>query len=700
MTLRTRIDGVEVFLDGDQLPGVTKSIRDPGDQLSIRGTRSTTIRALNTKELQRVLGSEAMNELSGSVRPRIVIDEGGEPLFSSDVAVVRQDRDLAEMIGLSDNATWFEYAKNTRLDELALGQSDPLDAAYCIDTWTDTDKLLYFPVADHGYLEDRADTFNVQPWHLRPSVRVHKLLELAMAPLGYRFIPSGRLLKFWEKLVLHYPNEVLTPHFYGHPRGATVYPSGTASYTLTTYGTTPNALNLGLEALDPASQHASSQFTPDESGEYDVRVDGLGISIDTFSPPSNGDVFHLVLYDFTASAIVASKSAIFSTGDEKVRWWSTFEGVTLTAGNDYGFGVQTPSGGFTGSADNELAAVVTYEPVDPYHSRTYFRWNATDIAFYVLENTRIPIQLATALPRIPIMDVINAIDALFALEFVTDETNKVIRVSLDRDFYKRPGEATSLDWSDRADHSRAPAKVSDERPKVTRYRFREDRDDYELDRLNKLTGYPGYGNADVVNDYGYGRDAEITLPFAATAMGDMFGGNFQAPILRDARGTYQEDSYPREPRLLIAGGVGTGDWRFGSVDRTEYPITYFATTDTRGHAVFFDNASAGYPGTVEAYRDRLIARQRSRILEIDLFLEDWEVKNLDFSRPVIVDDGHGPAPYYVLEVKNHRFGMRQPTQVRLIEIDRPQYVRPYTYDAPMLSLGDFNEDFNNDFLIS
>ena len=71
MTLRTRIDGVEVFLDGDQLPGVTKSIRDPGDQLSIRGTRSTTIRALNTKELQRVLGSEAMNELSGSVRPRI-----------------------------------------------------------------------------------------------------------------------------------------------------------------------------------------------------------------------------------------------------------------------------------------------------------------------------------------------------------------------------------------------------------------------------------------------------------------------------------------------------------------------------------------------------------------------------------------------------------------------------------------------------
>ena len=312
-----------------------------------------------------------------------------------------------------------------------------------------------------------------------------------------------------------------------------------------------------------------------------------------------------------------------------------------------------------------------------------------------------PLVPSSVAPRMTVMEAIVGLCAAQGLMVTTDEYNKVVTFHLDDDFFKRPGEVASLDWSGRADHSRAPAKVV-EAPEGFRVTWEEDRNDLLVNSINSYYGGDGYGNG-YVEVGGIGKAEEVSIPFSPTAMGYIFG-RCRVPIMRGLGVDAGEDEYDRGDRMLIADGVASGTWTHDGVSMTEYPVTYFFGTDSKSPSLAFDNLRTAIYETPTPTRDTLykrrIARLRSRILEIDLFLEDWEVKNLDFSRPVIVDDGHGPAPYYVLEVKNHRFGMRQPTQVRLIEIDRPQYVRPYTYDAPMLSLGDFNEDFNNDFLIS
>jgi len=64
------------------------------------------------------------------------------------------------------------------------------------------------------------------------------------------------------------------------------------------------------------------------------------------------------------------------------------------------------------------------------------------------------------------------------------------------------------------------------------------------------------------------------------------------------------------------------------------------------------------------------------ILTAYFHLRDNELQDFDFGMPTLVDDGSGPAWYWVQEIKDHRFGAGLPTKVTLVKIPDVEYQAP------------------------
>ena len=95
-----KINGTNIHLNEDQLPAFTLSIQDLTDPSKIRGTRSSTIRAVNTKELRRALVSERMSDPRPTGRAELVIGNGDVASFKAQVIPVDVDRNEAELIAV------------------------------------------------------------------------------------------------------------------------------------------------------------------------------------------------------------------------------------------------------------------------------------------------------------------------------------------------------------------------------------------------------------------------------------------------------------------------------------------------------------------------------------------------------------------------------------------------------------------------
>ncbi|HRH15058.1 MAG TPA: hypothetical protein PK225_11975, partial [Azonexus sp.] len=125
------------------------------------------------------------------------------------------------------------------------------------------------------------------------------------------------------------------------------------------------------------------------------------------------------------------------------------------------------------------------------------------------------------------------------------------------------------------------------------------------------------------------------------------------------------------------------------VTRSEYPLTYFSDANTPiplafGNANFDDVV---HPLTKDsAWKRRLDVMRSSRILEAKFFIRDHELKDFDFGMPTLVDDGSGPAWYWVQEIQQHRFGKGIPTKCILVEIPGKEvalkpYVEPLAFSC-------------------
>lgn len=667
--MRATVNGKEVFLKDGELPAVTLSINSLTDPSKIAGTKSTTINILATVEAKRVMGTEFMAQPRPTDKMLLRIGNGGVDDFASEVVIVEQNRNEIKCVAVSGNASWFEYAKGVNLSEFDFGMSDaPFGNDQIKDTWTNEDSLLYFPMIDFGAFEDRTSSYGVSTYQFAPGFRAHKLIETAFGASGYTVLPMGTLAAHWKKfVVIDSDRKPLTAIPFGSKTGAFAGPFAPIDADITEIGSTPGYLNMEFFSDYPALVTPPFAYTVPYDGLMTIRVEAMGASFDPFDYPTDGSHFFLSVLDDTSGLILATVGGIFYAAADsgKMRWWHTFDDVPVVAGHEIRFTMQCAVGTYLGGS-NVGEGQASLQMVDALTPTQYIGWNATDLTYYAFTGAQSPIRLTGLPPDLSLMDLLKSISDNQCLVYVT--RGQYIEIWYDDEYQKRPISGTPFrDWSTRMDVTDPPAKVTKDKPRNILFRFKEDDGDKLLAQFNASVDEPGYGNTDV-RVGGIADDLTVQLPFAPSIMGEIFDGCV-VPILRDTKGTYQVDERGREPRLLIADGLSVGNWKFSSLPQTQYPNCCFVTDARTGIAIHFDNAPAGYPGTVPSRWDRRISAMVSAILlEADFFIRDSEIRNFDHGLPTLVNDGSGARWYYVQEITQHKFDRAEPTRCTLVQI--------------------------------
>ena len=676
--MRGHIEGTEIYLSEDQLPAFTFSINTLSDPSKTNGSRSTTLRIVSTPESKRILGNEFMAGVPSSARPNLRLIEGGTEVFNATVLPVVHNRNEIECVAVGSNAKWFEYAQSVKLKEFAWGLN-PVPTTYdnIIASWTDSEGLLPFTLVDYGYIEDRALTFDFPRWIMRPAVRISKAIDIVMRAAGFQIYPMGSLAANWSKFAVLTPGGITTEHFHGGDDTAYAFLSFAGTpYTLTDVGTPTSGLSLYSDPLgDPGGNFVLNRYVAPFTGTMDVRYDNVGFGINVGSPPTIGEIFYLQFWNETTGVPVSTLEFTYN-GESTIRWWGLLEGIAMTAGDEFYFSCHRDPGGYAGTCTNVGAGDVTFYPIGQIKPRKYTEWGTYVSGSVTGEFAGVvsssPIRIGSAMPDMTAAQLLQGIAQSQKLVFVSE--GDVIQVWHEHEYMRKPSATVHRDWSDRADHTEAPAKVFSSYPKRIDFGWQEDAGDRDWVSLNANTALPGYSNEVAMVDGAYGNPIKIELPWAVTVMGESLkqlpgDPEIMIPHMRKLDGTYQADDWGRTPRLLIIDGVSPGVWDMDSITQSDYPNVYFVK-DTDGIPLPWANAPlAQYPLSVEAnwgyYLDTI---RNGRTLEISLFIRDHELLNFDHGMPTLVDDGGGPAWYYVQEIRNHRFGKNVPTRCTLVPL--------------------------------
>ena len=646
-----RIDGTDVYLPEDQLPALSSSLEDLNDPSKLRGPRSTTVKLINTKEVRRVFSDQYMNRPTRATPATLTMGDGNVGYYRASIVPKSSDRDTIEAMALAGNSAWFEAAKNTKLKELLLGVSVPIDTTSQQATWSGTDTMDYYPLINYGGLDGRAASYNVTTQYLRPALRVWKVLEVFFRSIGYTISARGTFAKHYPRFVL--PNthdKNLASQVYLDSKSVQHELDVSAPYTQGTVVPTDTT------DVDPAGigTPGSMEITPIVGTRYRVTVDG-NITITKLSISAPTKLF-IYVRDTTALSNPIFKIVDIPTGNlvEVVQLKNLVLGeFDIVSGRTYELQMVClgPSAGTTTLALDSFVA----------------NWDMV-----VAEYTEgIILDLASTAPDMTVMDLINALRLSQFLVIDTVNYGNDVRLWYDNEFFRTPAPGvTCRDWTQRLDHATAPSKEEGDRPKRVEYRWKEDSGDGSLKDADTRNGAPGYGNYDDVIG-GYGAVQKVEVPVAATAMGIVLEG-LRVPVMRDEKAAYQVDVFSRTPRLLYADGVADGEWVLDGSNLTQYPVCYFAG-EGAAHPLGFANViSIGdeeAAQTVAIYGARKMRQQRSaRVLEAFTVVRDNEVQDFDHGMPTLVDESSGPAWYYVQEYSNHKLGKNEVTKCRYVEV--------------------------------
>ena len=676
--MRGSIDGTEVYMNDGQLPAFTLSINSITDPSKVQGAASSTIKVVATKEARRVFGPEGMAHVRRSDRPVLRIGEDSVDLFRANVQVMQHDRDTIDVIGVAGNASWFQEAKGLKLRELPMGETAPLDSAMQIASWTNEDQAIYFPLIDFGSFEGRTSSYNVPVTGLRPAIRTHKLFEAGGDAIGYRIVPRGRVVECWKKLYL------LDPKVNPSVSEPGPYP-------------TDEIFSTSLPSPD------GYYFIPTADGTLDVVCTDLQVNFLNTDTTYDGYVFRVILYDFTQRKVLAFHdvpATYFGDADYgALRISHTFTGVPVRQGNSLFVAIQCydieepepivlDSDASTVEYNlNSGAQTLKLRPslASPFYALTEANANVGYFASYKID-------IAACAPDWTLDKLFTTIANACCLVFDTDVANGVVNVWFDNEYHRKPTPVANVrDWTTRMDHTLAPEVVTPSVPRRTILKYASDENDRFLKRAERRVAAEfGYASHVQVNPMGNAPDKTVDIPCAPTVNGRLFG-TCNVPIMRKVDGDYQVDEFDRSVRLLIADGVESGAWRFDSVDRTEFPVSYFSRPDPVialpfGNAAIYDEAVPVASATT--WLRRLEEQRRALVLRAAMLIRDHELQDFDHGMPTLVDDGSGPAWYYVQEIQQHRFGLHQPTKCLLVQIPGKEVNIPEVEQPPIEYVSD------------
>src|SRR5574343_700449 len=683
--MRGRIDGTDVYLSEDQLPEFTVSIDDVLDPSSIKGTRSTTTELIRTPELARAMGSEYMAEQPRNDRPTLRIGDDSVDLFSVPVVPISRSRTSYSVIAIGGNASWFEYAKTKRIRDHAWGDTDQISTADQVASWTDLDALVYYSLIDFGAISQPPSS-NVISDNLRPALRAHRISGDLMAERGWTVTPKGELADHWKKLLIIDPK---------------------AKFTIPIPSFIPWTQLADNSGFNPDGVY----FVPTADGTMSVELDGVTFSIDDpTNPEFDGVEFVVVVYDFTDRRIVAQQSIgsrFFGDPDYGTRVINaTFTDVEAINGHQYYVGIQamalddqertiTIAAGFEDNPDpvpDVLLASITYDLNSGAQVLSLTR--ETDGTMELTDQESegsiytvgMRLRMAKMMPDWTLIRLIQAVSNALCMRWVTNDQTRTIEAWYDREYFRKPTRSTTTrDWTDRLDITEAPERIDPAKPKVLSITWAADEEDLLLRRHNRALG-TSYGSTRLEFDNAYGAERTIDIPFAPTAMATGVNG-LRIPVARQFDDMSGGSNYERPVRLLVDGGLRSGSWSLNGVSQTQYPFAYFAWDDAEV-VLPTDNVNVygvNEPVSVNTnWKRRLDELRYARVLECSVMLRDHEIRDFDHGMPTLLDDGSGPRWYYVQEIQGHRFGRREPTRVRLVEIPGAQLAtRPLVNRVPV-----------------
>lgn len=638
------VNGEEVDMDVSQV-GISYAIGDPLNPGIVSGTKSTTFKMPATNRVRAAMGGPGMQERPiGSVN-NLEFRKGGTVYLSQGIRPIEWDRNEVRSVSIGNNAGWISDLKNVKLNEMDLGESPRITQALMEDTWFDEDSLLYFPLIDYGYGWDTA----VEPdlADLRPGLRCHRVLKKAFGDLGYSLRIKGGLNRVWKKYVMPCVEEVKA--------GKRETDLHTMTLTQETFST--DSYTSAIEAIpdvvdvvdDAAGNYTAPRFY---TAPYDMELE-VFVDMKFTNLFANG-VLTFSIYDTGTGLPISSGYTVntFAAGSLVTLNNVSLGVVNLTIGQVIGVGIQAQFIASLSCSDN----VVRFVP-----KRIPYQQDIT-------------ITIAEGAPRLTAWDVLAAINYNRCLAFDTDDRTKVVTISYDEDKYRPIAEGRSL--VGREDHTDPPVKGSPLKTKRIVFGWKEDSNDYYLSRANSSAGARGWGGLIREIEGGTLKETKVEMPFAATAM-RTYPTNVTIPVMREnevrAVVPGEEDRhFKRTPRLLLADGFATGDWRFDSVPLAVYPKCFFVFPGETDLCMSFGPetliGSSG-SGTVASHYGGYLRRlEKSKTLSIDLMLYDHELKGLDMGVPVEVQDDFTAGWYYFTEIKQKKFGVDEPTRCELIQV--------------------------------
>lgn len=651
------INGIEIPFDPAEVPGFTYSLWSLTEPDKVSGSRTTTFTIPATAEVRQILGSPSVTESVDKFHT-LTIANGSAVIWEARVVVASRTRDAYEVFAVGDNGGWTRAAKDTRLQDLDLGESPAVTSANIQASWADTDQTVHWPVIDYGDLEGRAISYDVDPGQLRPAVRVWRIIAEFFMRNGLSVKASGKFERLWKKLII--------PHTTGYIGVSDSYLTGN-----TTEASLPSAQSLTISGQGGFFEAVQTTTVVDDPGgnlsgftyvaPYDQTMT-VSMSFDmtaTFNAYITNRHMFLQAYNVTTSAVVGQ---VLITIPFTTSWTKSFEATT------YAFNV---------SAGDVIQARLYYadHPLTPWRctAATVNTATATFTPTNIEYQENITFDVASTLPDLTVADVVSAVAASQCLVVGTDYTTNTVTFQHLDDFLKDTSQGAV--WSDRVNTAEASVRVQDAIPARVEFRWAEDDRDANAEDFFSAYGR-NYGDADIDIEGGYAAPYRVSLKFAATHdrpyTGSSLGG-LQMPVMWERDRTYQTATYKRKPRILIADGTYPAPWTLAGASVTEFPRVYFVSnTDIYGYTLSFSteasNGTSAFGTTLTHWRNRLAWMASGDVVEAYVMVYDDEAGTFDFGRPVCVDYGYGEVWCYVEKVDEKRFGEQAYSRLRLIPL--------------------------------
>jgi hypothetical protein len=670
--MNATIDGVEVELL--QAPGFSYSLMDLIDSSKVKGNKSTTIEVVATNDARRVLGSRQQSERA-SKEHEIIIGTPGAVYWRSRIRPVRWTADVIECEAVGGNADWIEQVKGQKLRRLNFGLSEPVTEELQRASWETDESMLHFPLIDYGSFEGQpAVIFGVAPEKLRPAIRVWQVLKQAFGEIGITIKARGTFATFWKKLILPNVQDNLQSSGCPSVTGDSSVISGASlpfgGITVGEYyfyepqdlGTLPQRLpfiNLvsdpigGLVAPPPPSVAGYRFIVPAGYGDtLTVSVCKLFVR---FRVPDRFRTIRISVWNATTQTRLDFIDFQLTSGSYFHYITHRFAPSEVSVGDEVLLGIER--------TDQSFLTLTVIEPVSTLSFDMGTPDNAVNATPYTIQE---PLIIATACPDMTTAELIKDLVTSFDLVVTTDPlTGTVYFETYDTHLLTT---AQGIDWRGR--ESQPTQKEQPPIPLRFSWSYAPDTQDRTLQELVRTVPEPGYGNADYFPQDGWDQPVEASLTFAATAMGNIFGFVF-VPIMRKEEGDVGVDFYGYKPRILFADGLAPGAWRHGGLSLQEYPKTYFVRPGEARLSLAFGQENiygSTAAGTVERYhKSRLRRIETATLMRLGIRFGDDELIGLDMRRPVFVNDGFDDRWYYIMEIKQKRFGVDEYTEVELIQ---------------------------------